>query len=133
MIQGKFCDQCYQLFHDNYCQKLPISLNFRYIFLKANLTEKLPLSVASFRSHPDPTDPLRSLTKPLDGRPDDRTLKYFKEVTDPNLIVKLYKCYKEDFELFNYNLQGLGIDESQLDDNALQETNIKKPIWMFTG
>ena len=54
-------------------------------------------------------------------------------MTDPNLVIKLYKCYKEDFELFNYNLQGLGIDESQLDDNALQETNIKKPIWMFTG
>ena len=68
------------------------------------------------RIHPDPGDPLRSLTKSTpDGAPDVRTLEHFKTIKNNSttsvpkqlLILQLYQCYKLDFDLFGYNLEGL--------------------------
>ena len=68
------------------------------------------------RIHPDPGDPLRSLIKPQpDGAPDVRTVEHFKTIKNNTtsavpkqlLILQLYQCYKLDFDLFGYNLEGL--------------------------
>ena len=53
-----------------------------------------------------PLDPLRSLMKLPDGKPDSRTLEHF-EAVNATLILQLYQCYKLDFDLFSYNLDGL--------------------------
>ena len=74
--------------------------------MKANLTAYIPLEQAEYVTHTDPKDPHKSLIKVADGQPDSRTLEYFKSV-NTSTIETLYQCYKIDFELFKYNLEGL--------------------------
>ena len=76
----------------------------KYIFLKSNLTSDIPLELAGFKSHLTKKD--RKLMHEPNGGPEARTLDYFKNVNQ-SVIQKLYEVYKIDFELFNYNLNGL--------------------------
>ena len=78
----------------------------KYILLKANLTSNIPLEMASFQKHVDYNNSDKKLTHEPNGEPEARTLEYFKNI-DQTVIQKLYKMYKIDFELFNYNLHGL--------------------------
>ena len=71
--------------------------------MKANLTSDIPLEMASSQNHADKS---RSLIREPNGKPEPRTLEYFKNV-NKTVILKLYDVYKIDFELFNYNLHGL--------------------------
>ena len=75
----------------------------KYIFLKANLTSDIPLELAGFKAHVDSD---RKIMHKPNGGPDTRTLDYFKNVNQ-SVIQDLYEVYKIDFELFNYNLNGL--------------------------
>ena len=79
------------------------NLDMKYIFLKANLTTDIPLEMATSQHH---ADEKRSLIHEVNGRPEARTLEYFKNISK-SVILKVYELYKLDFELFSYNLQGL--------------------------
>ena len=76
----------------------------KYILLKANLTSKIPLEMASFQKHYTNKD--KELTHEPNGEPEARTLEYFKNINQ-TVIQTLYEMYKIDFELFNYNTNGL--------------------------
>ena len=70
------------------------------------MTDSIPLEQAEYIAHKDPLDPNKNLFKIQNGQPEARTLEYFKSVNS-SIIETLYQCYKIDFELFNYNLEGL--------------------------
>ena len=78
----------------------------KYILLKANLTSTIPLEMASFHTHVDYNNSDRKLTHEPNGKPEARTLEYFKNINQ-TVIQNLYEMYKIDFELFNYNMHGL--------------------------
>ena len=48
----------------------------------------------------------KELTHEPNGEPEARTLEYFKNINQ-TVIQTLYEMYKIDFELFNYNMNGL--------------------------
>ena len=73
----------------------------KYILLKANLTSNIPLEMAAFHNHAH-----EELTREPNGEPEARTLEYFKNINQ-TVIQTLYEMYKIDFELFNYNMNGL--------------------------
>ena len=77
--------------------------DMKYIFLKANLTSDIPLEMATSQYN---ADDKRSLIHEVNGQPEPRTLKYFKNIRK-SVILKLYDVYKMDFKLFSYNLHGL--------------------------
>ena len=70
------------------------------------MTTYIPLEQAEYAAHKDPLNQNKSLHKIRNGHPEARTLEYFKSV-NTSTIETLYQCYKIDFELFNYNLEGL--------------------------
>ena len=75
----------------------------KYILLKANLTSNIPLEMASFHNHVDYNNSDRKLTHEPNGKPEARTLEYFKNINQ-TVIQNLYEMYKIDFELFFYNM-----------------------------
>ena len=56
--------------------------------------------------HVDYNNSDRKLTHEPNGKPEARTLEYFKNINQ-TVIQNLYEMYKIDFELFNYNMHGL--------------------------
>lgn len=74
----------------------------RYIFLKANLIQEIPLELSELAVHQTKK---KSRSKG-DKSPSNRTLTYFANVSQA-MIQSIYQVYKIDFELFEYNLQGL--------------------------
>ena len=70
------------------------------------MTDSIPLEQAEYVAHKDPLDQNKNLFKISNGQPEARTLEYFKSVNS-STIERLYQCYKIDFELFKYNLEGL--------------------------
>ena len=62
--------------------------------------------MAAFHKHADYTNKDKKLTHEPNGEPEARTLEYFKNINQ-TVIQTLYEMYKIDFELFNYNLNGL--------------------------
>ena len=78
----------------------------KYILLKANLTSNIPLEMAAFHKHADFANKDKELAHEVNGEPEERTLEYFKKINQ-TVIQTLYEMYKIDFELFNYNMNGL--------------------------
>ena len=62
--------------------------------------------MAAFHKHADFNNKDKELTREPNGEPEARTLEYFKNINQ-TVIQTLYEMYKIDFELFNYNMNGL--------------------------
>ena len=76
------------------------------ILLKANLTSNIPLEMEAFHKHSDSNNKDKELTREPNGESEARMLEYVKDINQ-TVIQTLYEMYKIDFELFNYNLNGL--------------------------
>ena len=60
----------------------------------------------AFHKHSDSNNKDKELTREPNGESEARMLEYVKDINQ-TVIQTLYEMYKIDFELFNYNLNGL--------------------------
>ena len=81
----------------------------KYVLIKTNLAEKIPLNLAGSRRSDTATSKMKSSIK-LNGDgliiANNRTLEYFNHL-NKSLIHDLYQVFKPDFEMFGYSIKEL--------------------------
>ena len=79
----------------------------KYVLMKTNLAEKIPLNIAGSRRSDTATLKMKSSVK-LNGDgliiANNRTLEYFNQL-NKSLIQDLYHVFKPDFEMFGYSIK----------------------------